>query len=132
MLSTNLFSLLLFGVSGLLLDSHRRARRRVLVTDDLDANARRFATSQYHRRMLASGTIGVLAAMIGIRPLVPLRPAPITIYLILLVSACGWILFLALVDALATGAYYRRLRGKHASAEVKLARELEAARERIE
>lgn len=130
MLATNVFSLLLFGISGLLLDSHRRARQRLLATDDLDERALRFATSQYRRRMLASATIGVVAAGIAIRPLIPPRPAPMTIYLLLLVLSCGWILLLALVDALATGRYYRRLRGKHVAAEVKLARELQAARDK--
>jgi hypothetical protein len=132
MIATSIFSLFLFGVSGVLLDSHRRARQRLLAVDGLEDHARQFAESQFRRRMLASGTIALLAAMIGVRPLVPLRPMPITIYLLLLVSACGWVLLLALIDAVATGAYYRRLRGKHVAAEVQLARELEAARERAE
>src|SRR5690606_24742210 len=108
-------------------DSHRRARQRLLAAPELDPRAQRFAASQYRRRMFASATIAVVAAAIAIRPLVPPRPIPMTIYLLVLVLGCGWILLMALWDALATGIYYRRLRGKHLAAEIKLARELQAA-----
>ena len=132
MIATSVFALILLGISGLMLDSHSRALRRVTARTDLDEFARRFAGAQYRRRMFASGTIGVVGAAIAIAPLVPRRPLPMSIYLLLLVSACGWIVLLALIDVLATHAYYRRLRGQHLAAEAKLAQELQSVRERTE
>lgn len=128
MIATSIFSLLLLGISGLLLDSHRRARQRVAISD-LDERAKRFSASQYRRRMLASGTIGGVGVAIALGPLIPRQLGPMVAYLVLLLSACVWIVLLGLIDLWATRWYYRRLRGEHVAAEIKLARELEAARE---
>lgn len=127
--------MLLLGISGLLLDSHRRTRRRVAVAarrDQIGPGAERFARAQYRRRMFASGTIGLVGAAIAVAPLVPDHPVPMTLYLILLVGACGWIMLLALVDVFATHVFYRRLRGDQMSAHTKLVKELQAAREKGE
>ena len=126
MLVNSIFAMVLLGISGLLLDSHRRARQRVVATNELDDRTRRFADSQHARRMLASATIGVIGAAIAIRPIIPPQPPIIAIYLLLLVSAVGLIVLLAMIDVLATTVYYRRLRGKQLSAEARLAQELQA------
>ena len=132
MLATNIFALLLLGLSGLLINSHWRARQRVEFASGLEDHARQFANSQYYRRMTASGLIGLLGAAIAIRPLVPIRPLPITIYLFILLLACALIVFLAVFDAFATGLYYQRLRGNQRTAQIKLARELKAVQDKLE
>jgi hypothetical protein len=134
MIATSLFSMFLLGISGLLLDAHRRTRRRVVAAEcrqtGTDQRSRRFAYLQYRRRMLASGTIGLVGAAIAIAPIVPRRPIPMTIYLIVLVTACGWIMLLALADVFATHGHYRRLRGQQMSAHLKLVEEIQTARDK--
>ena len=78
----------------------------------------------YTARGMASGLIGLLGIAIAIRPLVPIRPVPVTIYLCTLFLACALIIFLAVFDAFATGLYYQRLRSNQQTAQIKLAREL--------
>lgn len=132
MIATSILSLFLLGVCGLLIDSHRRGRARLLAEDPSDDRVRRFANSQYRRRMMSSVVIGLIGVGLALRPLVELRPLPMTIYVLLLVLAVGWTLMLALIDTLASAAYYRRLHRRHVAADVKLARELQAAREKAE
>src|SRR3990170_7962980 len=102
-------SLVLLGLSGVLIDSHRRSWRAALQAADLMERDRRFARSQFRRRTQASGIIGVLGVAIGIGPLVPRRPGPMAFYLATLVMACGCIVLLALLDAWATRQHFRRL-----------------------
>ena len=78
--------------------------------------------------MQASGIIGVLGAAIGMGPLVPREPWPLVIYLASLSGACGCIMLLAALDAWATRQYYARLRNEQLTAQIKLARQLHAAR----
>jgi hypothetical protein len=117
-------SLVLIGLSGLLLDMHRRTWRAAQQDASLTDRDRRFAQAQYRRRTQASAIIGVLGAAIGIEPLVPLRPWPMVIYVASLASACGCIMVLAAIDAWATRQNYLRLRSEQLAAQVKLAREL--------
>jgi hypothetical protein len=119
-------SLLLIGLSGVLLDSHRRKWRAAQADDGLSDRDLRFEQAQYHRRMQASGGVGALGAAIGIRPLVPHDPWVMVIYLLSLVGACGCILLLALLDVVATRQNYARLRSEQLAAQVKLARELDS------
>jgi hypothetical protein len=128
MVFTSIISLILIGLSGVLLDSHRRAWRAVDEDASKGDRERRFALSQYRRRMQASGIIGVLGAAIGIGPLVPREPWPLVIYLMSLTGACGAIMVLAALDAWATRQYYARMRNEQLTAQIKLARELHAAR----
>jgi hypothetical protein len=128
MILTSIISLILIGLSGVLLDSHRRAWRAVQQDTTKSERERRFALAQYRRRMQASGIIGVLGAAIGVGPLVPREPWPLVIYLASLSGACGCILVLAALDAWATRQYYARLRNEQLTAQIKLARELHAAR----
>ena len=65
MIATSIVSLLLIGLSGVMLDMHRRSWQNAQQNKDLTPGTRRFALSQYRRRMQASGIIGVLGAAIG-------------------------------------------------------------------
>ena len=90
---------------------------------------RRFARSQYRRRMQASGIIGVLGAAIGIRAAGAARALADGA-----LRGCFWlgralaIMLLAAIDAWATRQNYARLRSEQLTAEIRLARELTAAR----
>jgi len=129
MLITVVISLALLGLSGVLIDSHRRSWRAARQNDNLSDRDRRYAQSQYRRRMQASGIIGVLGAAIGLYPMIPREPGPMAFYLASLVSACACIMLLAFLDAWATRQHYRRVLGERLTAEIKLATELRSARE---
>ena len=124
-----LISLTLLGLSGLLIDSHRRSWRLAGERSDLSARSERYALAQYRRRMQASGTIGVIGLAIGLGPLVPKRPGPMALYVAALAAACAWIMVLAMVDLWATQQHYRRLRGEQRAAQLRLLSEFRAARE---
>jgi hypothetical protein len=124
MIGTYVISLLLIGLSGVLLDMHRRSWRSAEQDASLEPSNRRFARSQYRRRSQASGIIGLLGAAIGLGPLVPHEPLPITLYLVAISASCMGIMVLAAIDAWATRQYFARLRGEHLAAQVKLVREL--------
>lgn len=123
-------ALVLLALSGLLLDAHRRTWRAAEADAELDERGRRAAKAQYLRRMRASGTIGVLGALLILQPLVPQEPLWFTLYLLLLVLLCGWMLLLALVDGFAAALRVRRARHETESLEAKLEREIQAARDR--
>ncbi len=126
MLATFILSLILLGLAGFLLDLHRRSWRSAEHDASLKPNDRRYALSQYRRRMQASGIIGVLGAAIGCRPLVPHDPVWLLLYVISLLGACLAITVLACMDAWATRQHFARLRSEHMAAQVKLVRELRA------
>jgi hypothetical protein len=128
MLTSYAISLILIGLSGLLLDSHRRAWRAAELDAKLSDRERRYSLSQYRRRMQASGIIGLIGAAIGVRPLVPREPWPMALYLFFLAGSCASIMLLAAIDAWSTRQYYARLRSEQLTAQIKLARELNAAR----
>ena len=132
MLSIYVISLVLLGLSGLLLDWHRRSWRNAQHDAALSDRDRRFALAQYRRRTQASAIIGVLGAAIGVGPVVPRTPLWMTAYLVSLIGACACILLLALVDLLASQQNFRRVRSEQMTAEAKLARELQLAREAAE
>jgi hypothetical protein len=124
MLTTSAISLVLIGLSGALLDSHRRSWRSAREDPTLSDSERRYSLSQFRRRSQASGIIGLLGAAIGVRPLVPREPWPILVYLMFLTGACLSIMLLASLDAWATRQYYARLRSEQLTAQIRLAREL--------
>ena len=126
MIITYAMSLVLIGLSGFMLDWHRRSWRAAQQDTALSDRERRFYQAQYRRRMQASGIIGLLGAAIGIRPLVPAEPWPMVVYLLSLAGACACITVLAALDAWATRQHYARLRSEQLSAQLKLARELNA------
>jgi hypothetical protein len=113
--------LLLIGLAGLLLDSHRRQWRAAQQDELLTDRDRRFARSQYLRRSQASSIIGLIGAGLGVRPIVPDEPLPILLYVALLVGACGCIMLLALLDVWATRQNYQRIRSERLAAEFKTA-----------
>jgi hypothetical protein len=125
-------SLALLGISGLLMDSHRRAWREAREATGLSERERRFAGAVYRRRMLASGTVGAVGAAIAVGPLVPRRPLPISVYLAMLLAACAVIMLLAMLDVWATRRHYRQMRNEHRHKQLELAVELAAARESAE
>jgi hypothetical protein len=129
MLTSGIFSLVLLGTSGLLLDSHRRAWRAVCQNSSTSDSERNFGRRQYVRRMMASGIIGLVGIVIGLGPLVPAQPAPLAIYVLVLLSACCWLMILALVDAWATRHHFRQKRGQFRAEELELVHELKEARQ---
>ena len=132
MLATYVISLILIGLSGVMLDSHRRSWRAAQHDSTLTEHERRYRQSQYRRRVQASGIIGLLGAAIGVKSLVPREPWPMIIYLLFLAGACFSIMLLAAIDAWATRQYYARQRSEQLTAQLKLARELRAAQKSLE
>jgi hypothetical protein len=124
MIGTCIVSLLLIGLSGLLLDLHRRSWRTVQHIESISPGDLRFAQSQYRRRMQSSGTIGVLGAVLGVYPLVPRAPLPFTLYLVAISLACVAIMMLAALDAWASRQNFMRLRSEQLANQVQLARDL--------
>jgi hypothetical protein len=123
MISTCIVSLFLIGLSGVLLDSHRRSWRAAQYADSVSPSDLRFARSQYRRRTQASSTIGVLGAVLGVYPLVPQAPLPITLYLIAITLACLAIMMLAALDVWATRQNFLRLRTEQLTTQVRLSRQ---------
>jgi hypothetical protein len=130
MIATWIVSLLLIGLSGWMLDWHRRSWRKAAFDASISNSERRYALSQYRRRMQASSIIGVLGVAIALGPIVPRRPWPMMIYLISVAAACLAITFLAAIDAWATRQYFARLRSQNLAAQVQLARELRTEQSR--
>lgn len=129
MIGVVVISLSLLGISGLLVDSHRRAWRVVRESSTLPARDRRFARSMYRRRMLASGTIGLVGAAIAVGPLVPQLPLPMAAYLAAMLAACAWIMLLAMLDVLATRQHYRRLRSENRARQLQLTLEMQMTKD---
>lgn len=125
-------SLSLLGISGLLMDSHRRTWREARDSATLPERDKRFAGSMFRRRMLASGTIGAVGAAIAVGPLVPRVPLAMAAYLAALLAACAWIMLLAMFDVWATRRHYRRLRSEHRDRQVQLAVEMSTMSETAE
>lgn len=120
MFGTMVISLALLGMSGLLIDSHRRSWRDARDSASLPDRDKRFAQSMYRRRMLASGMIGGIGAAIGLGPLVPREPLAMAFYLAVLLAACVWILLLAMLDIWATRRHYQRVRMEHLTKQLQL------------
>jgi hypothetical protein len=126
MIVTYAISLVLIGLSGVLLDMHRRSWRNAERDPRLAPNERRFELSQYRRRMQASGMIGVLGVAVGCEPLIPHEPLSITLYGVSLAGASLAILVLAMIDAWATRRHFARLHDDQLLAQFKMARELQS------
>src|SRR5687768_14182747 len=132
MFSVYVISLVLIGLSGVLLDWHRRSLRNAQHDAALNERDRRFALAQYRRRMQASAIIGMLGAAIGVSPLIPRTPLWMAAYVASLAGACACIMLLAMLDLLASQQNFRRLRSEQLTAEAKLARELQTVRDAAE
>jgi hypothetical protein len=124
MISVVVTSLVLIGLSGWLLDSHRRSWQAAQADDTLSEQDLRFARAQYLRRRQASAIIGLLGAAIGVGPLVPLRLWPLSLYVLVMAGACACMMVLAALDVFATRHHLARLRSEQLAAQIKLAREV--------
>ena len=127
-----LIALALLALSGLLIDAHRRTWRAAENDEAIDQRQLRAARAQYLRRLRASGSIGLVGALLIIRPVVPREPLWYTLYLLLLVLLCGLMLILAVVDGFAASLRIRKARRQTESLEAQLEAEIRAARERAE
>src|SRR5258708_39982100 len=123
MIATCIVSLLLLGLSGVLLDLHRRSWRSVQKMESISPGDLRFPRSQYRRRTQASGTIGLLGAVLGVYPLGPRAPLPFTLYLVAITLACMAIMKLASMDAWATRQNFLRLRDIQLATQITIAPE---------
>ena len=124
MIATWIVSLTLVGLSGILLDMHRRSWRAAEHDEAMSPAARRFALSQYRRRMQSSGIIGALGLAIAIWPVVPHEPWTMALYLASIGGACLAITVLAVLDAWATRQHFARVHAEQLAAHLKLAREM--------
>jgi hypothetical protein len=124
MISTWIVSLFLIGLSGVLLDLHRRSWRTAQQMESISSSDLRFSRSQYRRRTQASSTIGVLGAVLGLYPLVPQAPLAITLYLIAITLACIAMMMLAALDAWATRQNFMRRRSEQLATQIRISREL--------
>lgn len=122
---TTILSLTLLGISGLLIDAHRRRWRGVAADGNIAESNLRYARAEYRRRMRACSAIGVVGALIGVWPLVPRHPLWISTYLALLLLATLGILLLAVLDGWATSQRFHRLRTAQQILQTRLAHELE-------
>ena len=66
MLAVAIISLTMLGLSGLLIDSHRRTWREARDSASLSQADKQFARAMYGRRMQASGLVGLMGAAIGV------------------------------------------------------------------
>ena len=122
-------SLALLGLSGALIDSHRRSWREVLQKPDLPERAKRFARTQYRRRLQASGMIGLIGALVAVWPIVPRLPGPMMFYASALLAGCSWIMLLAVLDLFATRHHFRRLRDEQLTAHLQMILEMRGKEE---
>jgi peptidoglycan/LPS O-acetylase OafA/YrhL len=123
MLPAAFLSLTLLGISGLLLDAHRRKWRAVSADANLSAANRRYAQSEYRRRTRASAGIGVVGLMIAIGPIIPQHPIWFTIYVALLLLTTITILLLALLDIWASSQRFHSLRTAEQILQARMAKE---------
>jgi hypothetical protein len=124
MAAAYVISLMLIGLSGLMLDMHRLSWHAAQHDKTLSERDLRFARSQHRRRNQASGVIGILGAAIGLGPLVPARPWPMALYVASMAGACLSIVVLAGLDAWATRQNFLRLRSEQLADQIKMVREL--------
>lgn len=125
MIGTYVMSLGLLGLSGLLIDQHRRVWADA--REDLAAGSplHRFARSQFRRRMIGSSMIGVVGALIALHPIIPREPEWVVVYIASLLLGCLAIFTAGLIDALAGARHYRRARLEDRLKQAKLAFELQ-------
>jgi hypothetical protein len=134
MFAVIIISLTLLGISGVLIDSHRRTWREARDSATVSERDKRFARAMYRRRMQASGTIALMGAAIGVWPIVDqqARPWGLLLYTAMLLVACSWIMVLAMFDFWATRRHYQRVRMEQLAKQVKLAVELSSMSDRAD
>jgi len=112
MIAVAIISLTLLGLSGLLIDSHRRTWRDARDSPTLSEHDKQFARAMYIRRMQASAMVGLMGAAIGIWPMFDdaARPWALLLYTAILLAACAWSMALAMLDIWATRRHFQRKR----------------------
>jgi hypothetical protein len=128
MLAVAIISLTMLGLSGLLIDSHRRTWREVRDSVAVATVDREFARAMYFRRMQASALVGLMGAAIGLWPLFDnqARPWALLFYTAILLAACAWSMALAMFDLWATRRHYHRKRIEQRKKQMQLAVDLAA------
>lgn len=112
MLAVAIISLTMLGLSGLLIDSHRRTWHEARDSTSLSQADKQFARAMFARRMQASALVGLMGAAIGVWPLFDnqARPWALLFYTAILLSACAWSMALAVLDIWATRRHFQRKR----------------------
>ncbi len=126
MVAVAIISLTMLGLSGLLIDSHRRTWHEARDSAALSQADKKFARSMYFRRMQASGLVGLMGAAIGIWPIFDnqARPWALLFYTAILLTACAWSMALAMLDIWATRRHFQRKRIEQLKKQVQLTVEL--------
>lgn len=131
MVAVAIISLALLGLSGLLIDSHRRTWRNARESQTLSQVDKQFARATYIRRMQASAMVGVMGAAIGVWPVfdAQARPWALLLYTALLLVACAWSMALAVLDLWATRRHFQRKRIEQLSKQLQLTVEMASLNE---
>lgn len=126
MVAVAIISLTMLGLSGLLIDSHRRTWREARDSATNSPADKQFARSMYYRRMQASALVGLMGAAIGIWPLFDnqARPWALLFYTAILLTACAWSMALAMLDIWATRRHFQRKRIEQLKKHVQLTVEM--------
>lgn len=129
MVAVAIISLTLLGLSGLLIDSHRRTWQEARESTSLSEADKSFARAMYLRRMQASAMVGVMGAAIGIWPAInqQARPWALLLYTAILLVACAWSMALAVFDIWATRRHFHRKRMENLAKQLQLTVEMAAA-----
>lgn len=134
MLAVAIISLTMLGLSGLLMDSHRRTWREARDSATLAPVDKQFARAMYLRRMQASALVGLMGAAIGLWPLFDNQAGPwaLLFYTAILLTACAWSMALAVLDLWATRRHYHRKRIEQRKKQMQLAVDLASMAESAE
>lgn len=131
MIGNAIGALSLLGLAGVMMDSHLRTWHKVSQSPQTTDGQRRFARSQFSRRMQASGLIGMCGALIAIWPIVPRSPWGLGIYMGLLTGSTLLVLMMGFFDAWASSVYFRQLQSKRRGERLSLEAELEKAKKSL-
>lgn len=134
MFAVVIISLTLLGLSGLLIDSHRRTWREAKESATLSEVDKKFARAMYLRRMQASTMVGVMGAAIGVWPAIDQQAQPwvLLFYTAILLVACAWSMALAMFDIWATRRHFHRKRMENLAKQLQLTVEMAAEGAAIE
>jgi len=117
-------SLILIALSAVLIAMHRHVWHRSQNDASADDVEREFIRNQCRRRVQASGMIGVVGVAIFIGQFTGKYPLLWVFYWGGVILVLFWIILLALGDAIATRAYYQRVRRKDLNEQAQLHAEL--------
>lgn len=114
MFACSLLSLLMLGVAGTMIDTHRRDWRRAWGGGVPEGSAReadkwRFALSRHRRRMAASVLLAAAGVLIAVWPVTPRTPFWVMNYTAALSLVAVALLGCGVYDAIASTRYYRKL-----------------------